>query len=297
MKGLMFYLVVLIIPLFLDGQNNPVYQLDEVTLNHNKELSFLDKIYAVYKENKYNTTNYHFVFKNINLETTDKVFVKINERFYDNQVNNLENRTIELVYKKMNIEWYKSKGMKHVKEGSFTRGIVYKNKEFSLPMYGLVYYHSSSTKLTEIHEFFKNKKKYKYTIVEDSANYKINYRYKNPHYKFKYIITLTVDKESLFITEFKKTLVPNKRNTISHILINTEVSQSYFVSKDSEEFLFVKNKSNDFVLDYHKAETNYEYFNKTSRVPFFYNYTLKPFDSKSIAPKNLVNFNNYLMPK
>jgi len=191
-------------------------------------------------------------------------------------------------------EYYNSLKIKNINNNSNSIQIFCDKNIYALPFHDIIV-RNSFFSLYEIHDFFKNKKKYKYNILENDEYYLIEYMYKEKISNFDYKIKLTIDKEIKSIVSFNKSLINKKNNIIKSGLTNAKIVQSFKYIKHDETFVLKKNKNNilEFVSENVKIE--YEFLNKKSNgKKFKYDYVIEPTPSIQFNKNELINIQDLL---
>ena len=249
------------------------YQLEEVIISKNK--NFLDQVYSNFL-NKYNyKSNYKFYNKTIRFYSDNTDFVKMDELFLNGFMLKKSNNAIMQVYDRYyDLKFYESIGLKgHFDKDSKSEILFYSNKVYCLPI--LIYFKDNFFNFLEIHDFFKNQKKYKFEINEDENCYSLKYVYKNPNNSFKFNIKIVIDKKSNNILSYNKTLIDSKKNVSKQKLVNTTEDQVFLFKKYSEEVILRINNEDEFEIVNESKDIEYDYINKDINIPFHYKYILE----------------------
>lgn len=275
------------------------YQLNEIVITSSKSTHLFDKIYDFYKNKIGYETNYHYTNRTINFKNTECKFININEIFYKTSFVKTSNKRIYTIKTiKHDLNFYESIGINGFTKDSKTPIIECKGKSMPIPMYkGDLISKNNFFYFSEIHDFFKNYKKFKYNLTEDENYYSIDYTYKNTYTKFKYNISLIIDKQSLTIINFKKSLIINKNNIFKINLVNTNDKYDFYYISHNEEVTFKLNENSNYELVSEYENIEYENINNTAKLnnqKFSYNIIIEPTIPVIYNENELSNINDII---
>lgn len=250
------------------------YQLDDVVVSKSK--NFLDQVYSNFVNKSIYKNNYKFQNKIIRLSTDDKDFVNIDELFVNGyMIKNSNNASLQIYNRYYDLKFYEKNGQKGIFNKDSKSNIIFLNdKTYTVP--ASFYAHSSFYNILEIHDFFKNQKKYKFEVVEDEQYYSLKYIYTDPIDKFKFDIKIVIDKGHNAILSYNKTLVANKNYSKKVQVVNTTEYQQFFFKKYAAEVILRKNIDNEFEIVNESVNIEYDYINKNIKIPFYYRYVVEP---------------------
>lgn len=271
------------------------YVLNEVEVVFDPNEDMFKTIYNNYNSRKNYKMNLLYENLSINFKNDDCEIINMNEVVHLFKVRKNKNRGLRLEKVYYDLDYYKALNINNFNKDSYSIQVSCNNGTYALP--SEVYFtRNTFFDLHEIHDFFKNKKKFKYKISENEEYYLIEYLYKPNFSNLNYKITLTVDKELKSIVNFNKSLVNKKSNIVKAGLINTKIIQLYKFNKYQENFVFKKNK--DDVLDFVSQNVTIEYDllnKKGSEKKFHYNYVIEPTPSIELNKSELINLQDLLL--
>ncbi|MCU0351787.1 MAG: hypothetical protein MUF43_13320 [Flavobacterium sp.] len=273
------------------------YLLNEVEVVFDTNEDIFKTIYSNYTSRKNYNINFFYENFSINLKNDDCEIINMNEVVFQGyKLRKNKDRILRLKRVYYDLEFYNALNLKNFNKDSNSIEIFCNNNAYAIPVFDGFITRTTFFSLHEIHEFFKNKKKYKYNISENEEYYLIEYVYKPNFNSLSYKITLTVDKELKSIVSFNKTLINKKNNIVNVGLTNTKIIQSFKFNKYDEAFIFKKNK--DDVLDFVSQNIRIEYDllkKKGIERKFQYNAVIEPTPSVEFNKNDLIDLKDLLL--
>lgn len=269
--------------------------LDEILIKPYIGTSVFDKIYNVYKSKRNYNMNYKIQNVSIKFDVNNDPIIALNEIFYNGKVQ----KSAKIFTKVKNVQhdqaYYRSIGRNNISDNAVSNVVSVDDLTFEIPFFH-PYYKRNFAYFDEINNFFSNTAKFKYTIEEDDENYLIMYSYKDIMTKFKFKISLVVNKNNYCIVNFKKNLINDKKNNFTVSLVNSKKSQKFTCEKFVEEVIFNINELGIAELVSESITVEYNIFENKS-YNFKYQHVIEPSISFNYDERNLIEFNELIKNK